>query len=146
MLDKRPNCIPVSRPRGVKALGLKYERLAGKEIKGVFPQALLGTWFSFADINGFGYCQPDIIVEFVRFVVVGECKLTETQQGREQIERLYRPVLEKVFGKVVRGVVITRHLTRETKRDLVFGSFIEAVSRSNGVIPTVHWLGKGQMI
>jgi hypothetical protein len=122
--------------------------MAGLAIEKTFSpiaNVYLGRWFEFEDKNGLGYCQPDVIVAMTKYVVVGECKLTETQQGRNQIEYLYKPILSYFFHREVKGVVISRHLTRETQRELVCDNMELAISKSNGVIPTLHWLGKGRI-
>lgn len=150
-LDNRPNCIPKSQVRGIKRVGLTYEGCAGKAIERVFggvSSVKRGKWFSFEDFNGLGYCQPDIIVDFRDYTLVCECKLTETKKGRDQINVLYRPILEFLLEKPVKGVVIARHLTRETDKELIcggMGEVLERLKEKNFVIPTLHWLGRGRI-
>lgn len=148
LLEGRPKYIPVGRPRGSKLYGLKYESAFGSKIEYLFgpiANVLRGRWFEFADANGPGCCQPDVIVPFEKYIVVCECKLTETAAGRDQINLLYRPILEAHYKMPVRGVVVTRHLTRETNRSVVVDSMEEAIRLSNSVIPTLHWLGRGKI-
>src|SRR5436190_8478559 len=85
----RPACIPKSRLKGAKADGLRYEKLVAKAI----PEAKHGPWYEFCDVNGPGYCQPDLVVISPRMVLVLECKLSNYFEGLQQIERLYKPVL-----------------------------------------------------
>lgn len=144
---KRPASIPKGRSYGTKALGLSFERKVGEALgkRGLLVNA--GQWFSYHDANGHGYCQTDYLLFLPEFTVIVECKLTETQQGRKQIAELYAPVVSKVFGKPVAGIVVTRHLTRDTEAALVTGSINDALGyiaqAGAKYMPTLHWIGKG---
>lgn len=136
----RPARLPVARLRGTKRLGIKYEKDFAKTLEGSFPgSCLAGQWFHFVDVNGPGYCQPDLLLKLPHEIVIFECKLTDTEQGRSQIAHLYAPVVEKAFGLPSRGIVVTRHLTRETEIALVCDRLPMAVKFKRGVIPTLHW-------
>jgi len=149
-LAKRPACIPEGRPKGVKATGLRYERQAATEINKALRGSLVrGQWFEFVDSNGHGYCQCDGLYYDIRTdsYVVFEFKLTEVAQAREQLLDLYLPVVECAwpsFGKP-RGVVVARHLTRETDVKRVCDSLWKAVSWNCDQIPTLHWIGRGPL-
>lgn len=140
-LCEKPPSIPTSRPRGVKRTGINYEKNFGKALSGVFPhdRMMAGQWFHFSDANGFGYCQTDWLVICPLEVLIFECKLTDTEKGRSQINRLYRPVVEAVFKLPVRGIVVTRHLTKETELALVCDQMKMARAFNPGVVPTLHW-------
>ncbi len=140
-LCEKPAVIPASRPRGAKKLGHTYEKNFGKALALAFPknQVRASQWFYFLDENGFGYCQTDWLVILPLEVLIFECKLTDTEKGRSQINRLYRPVVEKVFGLPARGMVVTRHLTRETEIALVCDKLAMATNFNPGVVPTLHW-------
>lgn len=137
----RPKCIPRSRPRGVRALGKRYEAAVAKQLKG---QGVAGQWFEFEDDNGHGYCQVDFLLKEEKAVL--EVKLTEVEAARQELRDLYIPVLRYIYGPLVRGVVVARHLTRETDLDRVCDSLPLAliVARTRG-IPTLHWIGKGPL-
>jgi len=137
----RPAHIPHSRPRGVKAVGLRYERAVAKAI----PGAIHNQWFSFVDKNGHGHCCPDIILDLGRGIVVLECKLTDVDEARSQLEWLYKPVLARAYNKPVRGIVVTRHLTRLTNVTNVVDSLGAALLAPFGSLPTLHWLGRGPL-
>jgi len=100
---------------------------------------LHGQWFYFIDADGPGYCQPDHIVILPDEVVVFECKLTECEQGRSQLRRLYFPVVERCFGLPTRGIVVTRHLTKETELALVTDDLSIALQFKENAIATLHW-------
>lgn len=142
---ERPAVLPKARLRGVKRQGLLYEDKFGKALAkqavSTVWQCKLGTWFQFADENGSGYCQTDALIENSGHVVIFECKLTDTEKGRSQLSRLYIPVLTKATGKQVFGVVVTRHLTRESKPEHVRHSLRNAIEYAMdcNVIPTLHW-------
>jgi hypothetical protein len=131
--------MPRTRSRGVKALGLRYERLVGRAL-GAWPGLRLGPWFEFCDANGRGYCQADALIIQPDLVVVLECKLTDVPQADLQLEGLYKPVLEHIYKRRVHGVVVTRHLTRTTDLSRVTDSFAGALARPR---PILHWLGRG---
>jgi hypothetical protein len=140
-LTGKPANIPNSRPRGTKKLGHQYESNFGKALGEVFHPSIVisGQWFRFCDVNGFGYCQTDWIVKLSHEILIFECKLTDTEKGRSQITRLYRPVVEKCFGLPSRGIVVTRHLTKETKLELVSDTLKTALSLNSNSIATLHW-------
>lgn len=128
--------------------GLKYESIVGNAIEktlGPIAKVRKGQWFEFEDRNGLGVCQPDIIIELPNKIIVCECKLTETSNGRDQIKFLYGPILEKYYNLPVHGIVVSRHLTMETNKSLICASMEMALSKSYFVIPTLHYLGKGRL-
>lgn len=135
----RPASIPLPRPRKkCKLAGIKYERELAKAISG----ANYGQWFEFLDRNGRGHCQTDLILEESACIFVFEAKYTWTEAGHRQIELLYRPVVEKTWGKPVFGVVVCKVLTRDTPRDWITSGFEAAKARAARGLPTVlHWIG-----
>lgn len=139
-VSDRPSNMPIGRARGTKRIGLKYEQAFGKALLSRFPrQTLAGQWFTFVDSNGHGYCQTDILVRLADQCVVFECKLTDTERGRSQLTSLYFPVVERTFGLPVRGVVVTRHLSKESRIDRVTDQLAVALGCPRDVIPTLHW-------
>lgn len=137
----RPSHIPVSRPRGVKAAGLRYERAVGRELANAGLRPLMGQWFEFTDANGPGHCQTDLVLVGRARVVVIECKLTDVDAGRAQLAGLYLPVARMVWPeKRPLGIVAARHLSREEHLDLVCTTLDEAIRRAESCIPTFHWV------
>lgn len=136
----RPENIPISHPRGRKAAGLQYER----ELARALPGAIHGQWFEFADSAGLGWCQPDLYIVDSSAIYVLEAKYTWKRGAASQISGLYKPVLERVFGLPVRGIVVCKVLTRETPKGAICRSLGEAITRSAGPWPVVlHWVGVG---
>lgn len=136
----RPGNLPVARLRGTKRMGIKYERDFAKAIKMAYPTATIsGQWFRFVDNNGSGYCQPDILVKLSTECLIFECKLTDCEKGRSQLSRLYRPVVEFCWGLPTRGIVVTRHLSKETRVEHVTDILAAALATSRHLIPTLHW-------
>ena len=137
-LAGRPKIIPLGRPRGVKALGLRYERALARAV----PMAKHGLWFEFLDANGPGFCQPDLVIEGQEAVLVLEVKLSWVPDGHTQIEELYRPVLAACCKKPVYGVQVTRNLRPGMGAVTVVGSLQEAVAEAKaGRLVCWHWLG-----
>lgn len=117
-LPGRPACIPAGRPRGVKALGVRYEKALAKALG---PKVRHGVWFEYGDAEGRWFCQVDFLLPWQDGVLVGEAKLTWTFAGHKQIEGLYVPVLAKAYANVLRpigGFVICKAITRETRREV----------------------------
>ncbi len=138
---ERPKCIPLGRPRGAKAEGLRYERAL---LKAIGPSARGGCWFSFSDSEGQGFCQTDILLLKKDVVYVLECKLSWTEEAEQSLRRLYLPIVQAVFGRPARGIVCCENLRRGmpwTTR--VVGSLDEAIASAawpGGVV--LHWRRK----
>lgn len=136
----RPNAIPQARLRGTKRLGMKYEKDFANALALRFPRATIAAqWFRFVDANGSGYCQPDVILQLPGQCIIFECKLTDTEKGRSQLGRLYIPVVERCYRLPARGIVVTRHLSKETEVALVTDELPMAMGSPKEVIPTLHW-------
>jgi hypothetical protein len=120
-LAGRPGFIPESRPRGVKALGKRFEDAVEGEIGGV-----RGQWFEFEDANGLGWCQTDFILRRGDLLVVLECKHTWTPDGFRQLHGLYLPVVERWSGREVLGIQVCKRLV-PGDLGLIFGELEDAV-------------------
>jgi hypothetical protein len=129
----------------MKALGIQYEKRAAAAIVSRWSNAVPGQWVEYVDDGGHGYAQFDVLVVAPEVVLVFECKLSETGQGRRQIEDLYKPLLEHIFERPIRGIVVARHLTRETRPEAVVGTLGSAFALAAGGVPTLHWLGRGAL-
>lgn len=142
MLQARPKFIPLARPRkGSKRYGLSYEKSVAERSGG-----LHGKWFEFEDANGIGYCQPDVILLLEGEAIVVECKLTEVDEARKQLGRLYIPVVSAALRRPARGIVCVRHLTRESDTQRVVSSMGAALKCASAeYFPTLHWIGKGPL-
>ena len=140
VLLERPSCIPKGRARGKKAAGLRYER----ELAKALPKARHGQWFQFEDLRGPGWCQVDLLLEEGGVWLILEAKYTWTQVGHNQIQLLYKPVIERATGQLAVGVVVCKVLTQETPKGWVCRGLEEARSRALCGLPTVlHWIGSG---
>lgn len=144
----RPHTIPLSRSRGVRAVGLRYERLVARAISRQFPRETThGQWFEYCDARGPGYCQPDILISWLDGSghIIIECKLTDVDAARDKLRNIYVPIVERALGGTVHAIVVTRHLTKETNKKLICDNLGAAVMRANGSIPTLHWLGGAEI-
>lgn len=150
-LDARPSCIPVGRPRGAKAAGLRYERA----LAAALPGAKHGQWFEFEDLAGRGYCQVDLLLDSglrkdslgrVKLLIL-ESKYTWTFEGHQQIEGLYRPVVERAYGCSVLGIVVAKRLIPGVQGIArICGGLEEAIAAgAGGGRVVLHWLGKGAL-
>ena len=88
----------------------------------------------------------DLLIVGNKRVVILECKLTDVQTGRAQLEDLYFPIARQVWpDKKPLGIVAARHLSKENQLELVETSLKGAILRAEtqGVIPTLHWIERG---
>ena len=137
-----PSGIPHSRPRGAKALGLRYERALARAL----PSAQHGRWWEYEDANGHGLCQTDLIIDLGARVLVLESKLRWVAEGHAQVELLYRPVLERALAKPVFGGVVCKTLVPEARSAGVqvvgdLRSFAEVAEAGGRAV--LHWPGTG---
>lgn len=135
----RPAWLPKAKAgRGAKALGLRYENLLAKALKG---RATHGQWFHFIADGEPGWCQPDLLIVGKRQVLVLEVKLTYTPMAESQLADLYLPVVERAYGRPARGLIVAKNLTPEAPPQ-VFESIADAVT-AGAPLGLVHWLGRG---
>lgn len=145
-LAGRPSILPAPRPNARKKCkqdGLRYEECVANALARRFPCAQHGMWLRFRDVNGWGYAQPDVVLRGSREVVIVECKLTYTKAALRQLEGLYMPLLEMLWGLPTRGIVACRGLTREIAAEDVCGSFPLALAAAKQAPSVWHWLGRG---
>ena len=136
----KPRTIPASRATGVRRKGLLYEKALGKSI----PEAKPGLWWEFEDKFGHGWCQTDLVLKlFQDLLLVLESKLTWTPEAHQQLELLYKPVLELATGRKIIGVAVAKNLLRGMPKVVkVTDSLPEAVAIARTGAPVVlHWIG-----
>lgn len=147
-LDCRPPSIPIGRPRGAKAAGMRYQRLVEKALLAAFPGSGLdvGPWFEFADVNGRGYCQPDILIYSPirdQYIIV-EIKLSNFEAAQAQIIDLYAPVIERATRSRPLGLIIMKNLSPVVPAARIFEDFRSALAcAQEDWFPVWHWLGHG---
>jgi hypothetical protein len=146
MLASRPHFIPVPRPRSGSTVskGLAYQKrwlrhcetLAGLAA-GPFSHRLFTgikrndlefrpeQWFIYADSNGIGYAEADLVIAIkpARIVLLFENKRTHKDRGLVQLGQLYRPLLEFVYpGFAVFGLLVCRNLDPSVNRRYLVAS------------------------
>lgn len=93
-----------AKARGVKAFGLRYERA----LAAALPSAKHGQWFEFADANGKGFCQPDLLLAHAGQLFILEAKLKNAEEAHRQLEGLYKPVVEMALSQRPYGFAVVR--------------------------------------
>lgn len=139
-----PSCIPHPRPRGFKALGARYEKAVGQQLG---ARAERGVWWEFADANGPGLCQTDFIITGQQLLAVLECKHTWTEEGWEQLQRLYLPVLQLATGMPTIGLLVCKNLVpwaASRPQQTLEAGIAEAKLGSR--LATVHWRGVAPLL
>ncbi len=123
---------------GRKGAGIKYER----DLAACLPQAQHGQWFRFRDRSGEGLCQPDLLLRTPVGVAILEAKYTWTEQGHQQVDRLYAPVVARALGCRTFGLVVCRVLTPEVEKIWVRQDLESALAAASaGCRVVFHWLG-----
>lgn len=143
-LPERPKSIPNGHPRKLAKLnGIRYENSCAKALS----KMVHGQWFSFQDSNGQGYCQPDLLQLGAEAVLVIEVKYTWRPEAHEQLERLYRPIVEKAFSRPMIGVVMVKSLSPRLSPEVtVTRDLADAIQIARQGHPTVlHWLGRASL-
>jgi hypothetical protein len=146
VLPSRPSYIPVGRPRGAKAEGLRYE----KRLASWMPDAVHGPWFEYCDSQGIHVCQPDLMLDWQakhNFVVLIEVKYGWVPEAQEKLDALYKPVVLKALGVEVVSVVACRRLEPTIPRNVtICQSLDEAIDKAkDGSAVLWHWLGSGRV-
>lgn len=140
-LAARPSALPIGRPRGQKAWGVRYER----EVAAAISVGIHGQWFKFEDSAGVGVCQTDLLLDLGTVMLVLEVKYTWTAEGHFQLDRLYQPVVEMVFGKPAIGVVVCKKLIIGMPAEVKVAADLKSVigNARAGEHAVLHWLGVG---
>ena len=82
------------RPRGRKALGVKYERAGHAHFAGLFSVYSPGPWIHFLDDSGARWCQPDAVASRSDGgIVILEFKYSHTRDAWMQLRTLYEPLI-----------------------------------------------------
>jgi hypothetical protein len=113
-LDSRPKAVPNGRPRGIKALGVRYERAFAQ----VAHELEHGSWFEFEDMQGHGFAQTDFMTKAPdgKSMVILETKSTWVLEGHIKIEEFYGPIVEEAMRtRVLGSLVVCKNLTKETR-------------------------------
>lgn len=71
-------------------------------------------WIEYYADGRKGWAEPEAFIEFKDVLVLVECKLTGGLTGRLQMLWLYRPLLEHIFNKPVRSLLVCHGVTPET--------------------------------
>ena len=141
-LVERPGCISIGRARGIKALGVRYEKAFEKWIGP--GEATRGVWFEFEDKNGHGYCQVDFLIRGEGEVFVLELKHTWNEGAHVELEKLYLPVVGEALGQAPLGVVVVKRLVPWMPHVAICEGLDEALAAARrGRRAVLHWIGGG---
>ena len=136
----RPAGLPIGRPRGAKAAGLRYER----DLAATLPlPSVHGQWIEYCDAAGKGFAQIDLVVASAPAeLAILEAKYTWIWEGHSQVERLYLPLLRSMSGKACLGIVVCKVLRSGMPSDIaVCATLEEALAAARqGRRAVWHWL------
>ncbi len=144
-LCPRPLTIPRARLKGSAAMGKTYERKVEKHLarwvkrEGVDGELYLGQWIKFRDSVGSGHAQPDAFLVQQELVLLAEIKLTQTLLAEDQMNLLYKPLLQFIFGRPVVCVQICKGL-RVDPKEMQVQDLNELLRFPRPGCFTYHWL------
>jgi hypothetical protein len=109
-------------------------------LQSIFPRAELGVWFQFLDANGKGLCQADAVVEFDTFVLVVEIKLTQCFAGINELQTLYRPLAEALWGKPTVGLLLCKNLIKDPEDRFITDLLDDRLTKPSPTVWTYQFL------
>ena len=119
--------------KGRAAEGIRYQNKALDELRTLskFGEVLNSPWFCYHDSYGRHWCQPDALVELPDRVLIVEVKLSlrRLETAIVQLTKLYKPTVERFYGKPAALLVVFKHWLGEAEIPLV-ESPEEMVTRS----------------
>lgn len=147
------------KPSGSIAKGLTYERKFGRHLYRAAcqtlacPEVVSAQWIEFEDENGAGNAQPDHVLIAEETLWIFENKLTYTKEGWHQLDDLYKPLCEQIWGLPPILVLVCKNLGEgglglvraESQGGTVteLESVLKARALEGGSPPRffIHWLG-----
>lgn len=137
-----------SKSKGSKRRGLIYQDRVVDYLENKKPdtwEALPGPWFEFEDVNGHGYAQADWLgIDMENGVIcIVEIKLNRVADAWWQLNRKYKPLVEKIFPgfnvAMLEIATTVRHF--KTPTDVGFISTIEDVEAGKTMFMRVPYEG-----
>ena len=114
---------PSPKLTGRAAEGMRFQKKVSTRLTSLSDHGAFydSPWFSYIDTYGRHWCQPDIVVDLPNRVVVVEAKLSlrRLETGLVQLTKLYRPTMEKFFGKPAVLVLAFKHFLGQIDLDLI---------------------------
>lgn len=117
-------------------------RLSSRIKEGELPAELIsGQWFRFEDSRGPGYCQIDHYLICPGFIILIECKLTHTDYALDQMDKLYKIILEHIYQVPVVCVQVCKNLRRDRNPPDLITDISELVFKPRRGLHTWHYIG-----
>ena len=106
------------RAKGAAARGLAFQRQVARTIQDKLQNSGTvheGPWIRYYDRDGSFWCQPDLVVATANRAIIIEAKLSlrRLSTALKQLNGLYRPCVEFIFGLPVVQCVAFRHWVPE---------------------------------
>lgn len=95
-------------------------------------------WIEFNDANGRGYAEPEVFIVLKECVFLVECKRTGGVAGQLQLTHLYAPLLEFIYKRPVRCLLVCKWSNPGTPGP--FYNSPEAFLTSGAAFGTWQWL------
>jgi hypothetical protein len=94
---------------------VRYEKKVLHELRNLaLARIHYHQWIEFLDANGRGHAEPEAYIEFPERLLLFEMKLSGGPMARLQMEGLYKPLLEHIYGKPVVCLLITKLVRGDT--------------------------------
>ncbi len=102
--------------------GLAYEKAVGKYISRMVSsgelngELFLEQWFIYCDQSGVNWAKTDIYLILEDYILLMECKLTQTDAATPQLLSLYLPLLRKIYNKPILCMQVCKGLRYVPKK------------------------------
>jgi hypothetical protein len=122
-LKCRPKFLNSRRSRNqALAWGRAYENKVAKYLDAQYHGVVHEPWIEYADINGRGWCAPDILMvpEEPGQLLLAEVKLTTTPDAETELRGLYLPVVEFLYPEHdIKLLQISMNISNDWNGDVV---------------------------
>ena len=113
-LEPRPGHLTACRGTPSALKGLRFERAVGRALAPLaqaWPATQYsGQWLRFCAANGPDWAQPDHYLVLRDRVLLLECKLSQTPAAWHQLDRVYAPLLRRLYGLPIVAVGVFNYL------------------------------------
>ena len=109
--------------KGSAARGISFQKKVHKHLAPLEAQGTLyeSQWIRFTDAHGDHWCQIDSMLEARDRIIIVEAKLSlrRLAAALTQLQKLYRPTVELIFGKPALMLVAFKYWVPDAELELI---------------------------